>query len=73
MSFLNHRYIRIKELKYFNMTSWEKIKADPVLKEKNNNYMRSYLKNKYDTDPLYKEKMQEKARQRKAMLRELKQ
>ena len=55
------------------MTSWEKIKADPVLKEKNNNYMRSYLKNKYDTDPLYKEKMQEKARQRKAMLRELKQ
>ena len=54
------------------MTSWEKIKADPVLKEKNNNYMRSYLKNKYDTDQLYKEKMQEKARQRKAMLREFK-
>ena len=71
MSFLNHGYIRIKELKYYNMTSWEKIKSDPVLKGKYNEYMRSYLKNKYDNNPEYKEKMQEKARQRKAMLREL--
>jgi len=54
------------------MTSWEKIKADPVLKEKNNNYMRSYLKNKYDCDEGYKTYMKEKARVRKAMLREQK-
>jgi len=54
------------------MTSWEKIKADPVLKEKNNNYMRSYLKNKYDCDESYKAYMKEKARARKSMLREQK-
>ena len=54
------------------MTSWEKIKADPVLREKNNNYMRSYLKNKYDCDAGYKAYMKEKARVRKAMLREQK-
>ena len=55
------------------MTSWEKIKADPVKLQKHNENSKIYAKNKYDTDPEYKEKMQEKARQRKAMLRELKQ
>ena len=34
--------------------------------------MRNYLKKKYDTDPAYREYMQEKARKRKAMLREQK-
>ena len=53
------------------MTSWEKIKADPVKLQKHNENSKIYAKNKYDTDPLYKEKMQEKARQRKTMLREL--
>ena len=53
------------------MPTWEKVKYNPELKEKNKDYMRTYLKNKYSTDPLYREKMKEKARMRKAMLRGL--
>ena len=55
------------------MTDYKKIKNDTEKLSKHKEYMRNYLKNKYETDPEYKEKMQEKARQRKAMLRELKQ
>ena len=55
------------------MTSWEKIKADPVKLQKHNEKSKIYAKNKYDNNPEYKERMREKARQRKAMLRELKQ
>lgn len=55
------------------MTSWEKIKSNPELKEKNNEYMRNYLKNKYNCDPGYQSYMRNKARIRKAMLREKKQ
>jgi hypothetical protein len=51
------------------MPTWEKVKYNPELKEKNKDYMRTYLKNKYSTDHVYKEKMKEKARMRKAMLR----
>ena len=54
------------------MTSWEKIKSDPVKLQKHNENSKTYAKNKYENDPEYKEKMQEKARQRKGMLRELK-
>ena len=53
------------------MPTWEKVKYNPELKEKNKDYMRTYLKNKYNTDPVYREKMKEKARMRKAMLRGL--
>ena len=35
-------------------------------------HMRNYCKNKYDTDSVYREYMREKARKRKAMLREQK-
>jgi hypothetical protein len=54
------------------MTDYNKIKADAELKEKYNNHMKEYLKNKYHTDPVYREYMQTKARKRKAMLREQK-
>jgi|TARA_Y100000389_G_C17291284_1_gene428161 hypothetical protein len=53
------------------MTSWVNIKTDPVKLQKHNENSKNYAKNKYKTDPVYKEKMQEKARQRKAMLKEL--
>ena len=52
------------------MTDYSKIKANQELKEKYNNHMKEYLKNKYHTDPEYKEYLKAKARQRKAMLRE---
>ena len=38
------------------MTSWEKIKADPVKLQKHNEKSKIYAKNKYETDPEYKEK-----------------
>ena len=53
------------------MPTWEMVKNNPELKEKNKDYMRTYLKNKYHTDPVYREKMKERARMRKAMLRGL--
>ena len=55
------------------MVDYNKVKSNPELKEKYNNYIREYLKNKYDNDPEYREYMREKARKRKAMLREAKQ
>ena len=55
------------------MVDYNKVKSNPELKEKYNNYIREYLKNKYETNPEYREYMREKARQRKAMLREAKQ
>jgi len=36
------------------------------------NRVRNYCKNRYHTDPVYREYMREKARNRKAMLREQK-
>lgn len=54
------------------MTSWQTIKENPELKAKHYNYMKEYNKNKYDTDPVYREYMKDKARKRKAMLREQK-
>ena len=54
------------------MTDYNKIKSNPELKDRYNNYIREYLKKKYDADPEYREYMREKARQRKAMLREAK-
>ena len=54
------------------MTDYNKIKSNPELKEKYNNHMKDYLKNKYQTDPDYREYMRQKARKRKAMLKEAK-
>ena len=66
--------MRYKVRKRLNiiMTTWRTIKEDPELLDKHKEYMRNYLKKKYDTDPAYREYMQEKARKRKAMLREQK-
>lgn len=55
------------------MTDYNKIKADAVLHAEYNKKMREYVKNKYHTDNDYKEYMRNKARIRKAMLREKKQ
>ena len=55
------------------MVDYNKVKSNPELKDKYNKYTREYLKNKYDNDPEYREYMREKARKRKAMLREAKQ
>ena len=54
------------------MTDYNKIKSNPELKEKYNNHMKDYLKNKYHTDPDYREYMRQKARKRKSMLKEAK-
>ena len=54
------------------MTDYNKIKSNPELKDKYNNHMKDYLKNKYHTDPDYREYMRQKARKRKAMLKEAK-
>ena len=54
------------------MASWTKIKADPIKLQKHNENSKNYAKNKYETNPEYREYMREKARQRKAMLREAK-
>jgi hypothetical protein len=54
------------------MPDWSAIKDDPVKKAEHNERTKKYNKNKYDTNPEYREYMREKARKRKAMLRELK-
>ena len=54
------------------MGNWSVIKDDPVLRQEHNEKCRIIMKNKYDTDPVYREYMREKARKRKAMLREQK-
>ena len=54
------------------MTDYNKIKTNAVLRAEYNKKMREYLKNKYDNDPEYRTYMKEKARVRKAMLREQK-
>lgn len=54
------------------MTSWTKIKTDPIKLQKHNENSKNYAKNKYNNDPEYREYMRQKARQRKAMLRESK-
>ncbi len=54
------------------MGNWSVIKDDPVLRQEHNEKCRIIMKNKYDTDPEYREYMREKARRRKAMLREQK-
>lgn len=55
------------------MVSYQYLKEHPDKLQQHRDYMRSYLKNKYDNDPVYKEYMQQKARARKQMLREQKQ
>jgi hypothetical protein len=54
------------------MPDWSKVKDDPVKVSEHNERTRLYNKNKYDTNPEYREYMREKARKRKAMLREQK-
>lgn len=54
------------------MGNWSVIKDDPELKKQHNERCRILMKTKYDTDPAYREYMREKARKRKAMLREQK-
>ena len=54
------------------MTDWNKIKDDPVKRAEHNERCKQLMKKKYDTDPAYREYMQDKARKRKAMLREQK-
>lgn len=55
------------------MVSYEVLKQNPEKLQQHREYMKGYLKNKYDNDPVYKEYMREKARARKKMLREQKQ
>jgi len=54
------------------MPDWSKIKDDPEKVAEHNERTRIFNKNKYNTDPVYREYMQDKARKRKAMLREQK-
>ena len=54
------------------MPTWKDIKDDPAKRAEHNERTRVYNKNRYDTDPVYREYMREKARKRKAMLREQK-
>ena len=54
------------------MPDWSKVKEDPEKVAQHNERTRIFNKNKYDTDPVYREYMREKARNRKAMLREQK-
>ena len=54
------------------MPNWSVIKNDPELKQQHNERCRILMKSKYDNDPVYREYMREKARKRKAMLREQK-
>jgi len=54
------------------MPDWCKVKDDPVKVAEHNERTRIYNKNKYDTNPEYREYMRAKARNRKAMLREKK-
>jgi len=54
------------------MPDWSEIKDDPVKRAEHNERTRIIHKKKYDTDPVYREYMREKARKRKAMLKEQK-
>lgn len=54
------------------MPDWSKIKDDPEKVAEHNERTRIFNKNKYNTNPAYREYMQDKARKRKAMLREQK-
>lgn len=54
------------------MPTWKDIKDDPVKRAEHNERTKVYNKKRYDTDPVYREYMKEKARKRKAMLREQK-
>ena len=54
------------------MPNWSVVKDDPELKKQHNERCRILMKTKYDTDPVYREYMREKARKRKAMLKEQK-
>ena len=51
---------------------WDVIKNNPELLKQHNEKCRIIMKTKYDTDPVYREYMRDKARKRKAMLREQK-
>ena len=55
------------------MTNWVDIKADPIKLQRHNESSKNYAKKKYEEDVVYKEYMRNKARIRKAMLREQKQ
>lgn len=65
-------YIKFRNIVYINMPDWCKIKDDPVKRAEHNEKCKNAMKKKYDTDPAYREYMREKARKRKAMLREQK-
>tara|TARA_R100001198_G_C5223265_1_gene204724 strand:+ start:1494 stop:1667 length:174 start_codon:yes stop_codon:yes gene_type:complete len=54
------------------MPDWSKVKDDPEKVAEHNERTRIFNKNKYNTDPVYREYMRDKARKRKAMLREQK-
>jgi len=54
------------------MPDWSKVKGDPVKVAEHNERTRLYNKNKYDTNSEYREYMRDKARKRKAMIREQK-
>ena len=54
------------------MPDWSKVKDDPVKVAEHNERTRLHNKNKYESNPEYREYMREKARKRKAMLREQK-
>lgn len=55
------------------MTNWVDIKADPIKLQRHNESSKNYAKKKYEDDATYREYMRNKARIRKAMLREKKQ
>ena len=54
------------------MPTWSVIKDDPVKRAEHNERNKIAGKNKYNTDPVYREYMRDKARKRKVMLREQK-
>lgn len=54
------------------MPDWSRVKDDPELKKKHNERCRILMKNRYDTDPIYREYMKEKAKKRLLKLKETK-
>ena len=50
----------------------KKVKDELTITNEHKERVRNYCKDKYDTNPEYREYMRDKARKRKAMLRELK-
>ena len=50
----------------------KKVKDELIRIEEHKEHMRNYCKNKYDTNSEYREYMRDKARKRKAMIREQK-